>query len=375
MKELIYIHTTSIDSKKANLIQVLFMCNAFIDNGINVILYLPKEKRGKVQIPNDIEIRNKLVLRFYEVNYRIPAIFRYALGIKKYLNEHSKTQFFFIRHFSLTKCLIKREFPFIYESHNFKLHSNYFIDKYYKKYLKKVINKDSFKLFFSISGELNDFWKTFGLPNSKLNYYHDAIDVRMFKNILTKKEALEKLSIVSTERKRIVYAGSLYKDRGIHNIIDLAAFFKELDFIIVGGTDSEISKLQKYLKKKNISNIEFVGRVDHKMVPLYLFSSDIVLAFWSSKVETINYCSPLKVFEYMASERIILAHGFSTIKEVLNNSNAVLIKPDSLEEMKRGLSIALTKLDDKSIAKQARKDVLQKYTWLKRAKFIKDILY
>ena len=56
---------------------------------------------------------------------------------------------------------------------------------------------------------------------------------------------------------------------------------------------------------------------------------------WTDKTNTMNYCSPLKLFEYMAAGRIIVGHDFPTISEVLtNNETALLVPPDSFEALR-----------------------------------------
>jgi len=119
-----------------------------------------------------------------------------------------------------------------------------------------------------------------------------------------------------------------------------------------------------------IDNISFIGQIPHKDTPKYLFASDILLALWSKDVPTINFCSPLKVFEYMASGRTIVAYGFPTIREVLNNKkNALLVEPESIEELKNAVDYAL-KEDVSFLGRNARNDVFENYSWIDRAKRI-----
>ena len=40
--KLLYIHSVDVESKKANLIQVLSMCNSFVNSNMNVTLLLPE---------------------------------------------------------------------------------------------------------------------------------------------------------------------------------------------------------------------------------------------------------------------------------------------------------------------------------------------
>ena len=77
----------------------------------------------------------------------------------------------------------------------------------------------------------------------------------------------------------------------------------------------------------------------------------------------------------MAVERLILAHAYPTIKEVLNETNAILIQPNSYNNTKAGMAkIMENKKELITLTKNCRKDVLSKYTWDKRAKYIKRLI-
>lgn len=364
--KLTYIHTSSLTSKKANLIQVLSMCTAFIDNNIDVTLLLPESKDR-----SEINVDERIKLKFYSVNNRLPSSIKFTIGLSKFLRKNNLEGIIFIRQFTMVSPLLKHKYKFIYESHNNNLFSRRFIDVILKRRLKRIIKNESFLLFFSISGELNKYWNEFFKHSTdKTDFYHDGISHEMFKETMTKEDALAKLDVKKNDKKRVVYAGSLYKDRGINNIVNLAKDFPELDFVVIGGPNSEVPELKSMATELNVNNLEFKGVVKHQEVPTYLYSSDVLLAFWSDKVKTINYCSPLKVFEYMASGRLIVAHAYPTIKEVLNNQNAILIAPNSYESMKEGVLKAVTINNGSDIAEKAREDVLKKYTWKKRAAYV-----
>lgn len=364
-----YIHTSSLDSRKANLIQVLNMCKAFVEIGIEVVLILPENKSKP-----SIDVDARVTLKFYPVNYKLPSSVKYGLAIHNYLKKNKLEGIIFVRQFTLVFPLQWHKYQYIYESHNNNLFSKKYADLLFKFLLKRLIKRDHFLLFFSISGELNKYWDHFfNFECKKLDYYHDGIDDKMFEKVIEKTEALKLLQIQNSKKKRVTYAGSLYKDRGIHNIVKLASDFPEVDVIVIGGPNGEIPELQQLAKEMEVSNIEFKGVLEHKQIPLYLYASDILLAFWSNKVKTINYCSPLKVFEYMASERLIVAHGYPTIKEVLNEGNSILVDPNSYTSMKEGLYKAIN-MESDQIGKNSRKEVLAKYTWNKRAEYVVDLI-
>ena len=128
-------------------------------------------------------------------------------------------------------------------------------------------------------------------------------------------------------------------------------------------------------KDLGLSNIVFTGHVRHQDVKQYLFAADVLLMIWSRQVPTINYCSPLKMFEYMAAERIIVGHAFPTILEVLKDGeDAYLADPDSFDDLRKKMALALNEEYPNSMAKRARELAMKKYTWQARARAILSFL-
>jgi glycosyltransferase involved in cell wall biosynthesis len=76
--------------------------------------------------------------------------------------------------------------------------------------------------------------------------------------------------------------------------------------------------------------------------------------------------SPVKMFEYMASKRPIIASGLPSIKEVLNDKNALLVKEGSSKDLAEGIKTILgNERLAEDLAAQAFIDV-QEYSWPKR---------
>ena len=88
---------------------------------------------------------------------------------------------------------------------------------------------------------------------------------------------------------------------------------------------------------------------------------------------TINYCSPMKIFEYMAAGRTIIAHDFPTIREVLQDGkDAILCKPGDFDSLKFALEKALTIKNHSTMGKIARDKAFNFYSWDNRvSKLIK----
>jgi glycosyltransferase involved in cell wall biosynthesis len=106
-------------------------------------------------------------------------------------------------------------------------------------------------------------------------------------------------------------------------------------------------------------------------VPAYLAACDIVAMPFPWTPHYAYHMSPLKMFEYMAAEKPILATQLPSVMEVLvDGKNAVLVEPDNPKALAQGIRrIMEDKEFSRRISAQARQDVLA-YTWEERAQKI-----
>lgn len=137
------------------------------------------------------------------------------------------------------------------------------------------------------------------------------------------------LNLNKSSKQLVFYSGKIDNDRSIDKIIYLALLNPDIKFLIVGGTLEQVDVYKNFVKKKNISNIKIYQYQSYKRVKYLQCRADILLAFWSKNVNTIEYCSPLKIFEYMQTGNKILVHDFEVLKEVLPKNTLIKkINPD-----------------------------------------------
>jgi glycosyltransferase involved in cell wall biosynthesis len=109
-------------------------------------------------------------------------------------------------------------------------------------------------------------------------------------------------------------------------------------------------------------------------VALYQKAGDILLMPFPDIEHYAFYMSPLKMFEYMASRRPIVASDLPSIREILNENNAVLVKPGDCRDLAVNLrKVIIDKALGDNLAQQAFKDA-QEYSWEKRAAKILDFI-
>jgi glycosyltransferase involved in cell wall biosynthesis len=176
---------------------------------------------------------------------------------------------------------------------------------------------------------------------------------------------------------QIGYVGHLYRGRGIDVIIESARRLPDCGFHIIGGTKKDLQFWQE--ECGDLGNIFFYGHLPHAQAARYLGSFDIVLAPYQRKIEVSGgggdiskWISPLKLFEYMAAGRPIIASDIEVLKEVLEDGrNCLLCSPDDPDCWKRAIERLKNDPDfTLRIGREAKKDFLEKYSWDSRVKNI-----
>lgn len=223
---------------------------------------------------------------------------------------------------------------------------------------------------------LGKIYTSLGLPEDKLVVAHNGVDLEKFKNGPSKLES-RKLLNLPTHKKIVCYSGNSYSGRGLDLLLEVAIRLKDVLFMVVGGLESDIENYRNIARKKKAENFILVGFVPHKHVPFYLSSADVLAMPYTSRMTiqggtaAAEFTSPIKLFEYMASCRPIVATALPTVKEILEDGrNALLIEPDSVDSLFYAIKKILedTTLSER-LALQAATDA-KKYTWEERAKKI-----
>jgi len=171
------------------------------------------------------------------------------------------------------------------------------------------------------------------------------------------------------EMFKIVYVGRLAKERGLGLIIQVAEVLKGLipayRFLLIGNIDKEDKKLLiKVIKQKRLDGyIEQLRELDHRQVLKIIANSSICICPFL-KTELLDYAFPVKIFEYMAMGKAVVATRLKGICQIIKDGeNGLLVEPGNFQEMAEAIKKLYydTNLKEK-IEKNALKSV-QKYDW------------
>ena len=110
----------------------------------------------------------------------------------------------------------------------------------------------------------------------------------------------------------------------------------QVNFLWVGGTPELVEFWRNKLTESKMTNVTMTGFVNHEVIPLYQAASDILLMPYSRSIsassgqDIAEVINPMKMFEYMASGRAIVSADLPSIREVLNEGNAVFVEAGEL---------------------------------------------
>lgn len=376
IKKIIYIASNSISSKTAAVLNIIETCNAFQEKGHEVTLIVPdcgcdhsSILRRNYGIASTFRIIKIKVPHFF-LQKKLPGLvtifsFFSVLKIARFNYDFAITRIPVV--YYLLTWLLKK--TCIFESHQIRFFGR--LQTYIYTYLVKVSTKSKFGLIVCISLKLKSNWVDIGIKESKIFVAHDAVNLSKFSFDLSKIEARKKLGL-EKDKKIIVYTGSLLPGKGVDVLVKCSALLPQVQFLIVGGASNDVCKFKKQLSNENIT---FVGYVDHILIPIYQKAADILVLpnTYGSYIDDVT--SPMKLFEYLASQRPIISTNMPSILEILiDNYNALICQTGDASSLAYKISILI---DNDQLIEMLIKNALQdlyKYTFAWRSElFIKYI--
>jgi glycosyltransferase involved in cell wall biosynthesis len=251
--------------------------------------------------------------------------------------------------------------PVIYEAHMLPTDLRY-LDIWMHSCL---VNSPYLKRLVLISNSLKqDYRQQYRIPEAITLVAHDAAD---------DSRTQDQMKSFNPDKLRVGYIGNLYPGKGMEIIIEMAMACSWADFHIIGGLKTDIH----YWKSRAIGldNMFFHGFIPHGETHRYRQSCDVLIAPYQHDVfvyggkEVSRWMSPLKIFEYMAEGKPILASNLPVLQEVLEHGlTALLCDPANVQSWIEGLSNLRSNSElCQHLGKRARAAFEKNYTWQSRA--------
>ena len=396
---IVYLTLATLPSNKANVIQTVRMCDAFARRGCLVYLLAPcKFGRSRIRgileeirnfygiktqfkliplIPPLLWTRNKKINVIVHLLTSLLYVFTCIVFVNLLKKLQHRKVFLFTRTplllimLQVLRCLLGK-MKIIYESHNIQ----YELKTQGKLKPLFIRGLECASLIVSISRSLAVKIKRIMRGDVSVMTLHDAHDPTLLKGFsITSGELRADLGLPQ-DKWIVAYIGQLWPWKKPEFIIDAFRFVKDHDVILlfVGGSEQDIRRLREYAARINVKNVIFKKFVQPSIVPKYLMAADCLVHYTPSTGLLKSY-SPLKIFEYMAAGKPILAPRQPWIEEVLKDGEtALLFDEDSPCDLAEKIKLLRR---DKELAKRISRNAKlesSKYTYEKRAEKLIEVL-
>jgi len=354
--KILYVSAARVPSGTANSINIVRSCSAMAKLGHEVVLLHPASHGP------ELEKGDPDPFSFYGV----PASFRikrlpcpgriggrtlYCASVALY-GLAMRPDLVFGRYLRATYYLCRLGFPAVCELHSsvrFKGQKSYF--------LERLAASANLLAFITISRMMGDHFEQ--LDPIKRNR-KPVLVAGCGGEPLSGEPALSKIQKVTTGLD-IGYSGKLDVTKGLGLIGAIASRLPHHDFHVFGGGPEEVAE---WRTRMDLRNVHFYGFIPPGDLPGYLGSLDLCLL--PCQRNPVNpsgqiFGSPLKMFDYMALKKAVLASDFPEIREILDETCSVLLDPDDPAAWARTID-GLTKNDIRRLGEAAHARFISHHT-------------
>ncbi|MGQ9888300.1 MAG: glycosyltransferase [Aggregatilineales bacterium] len=215
-----------------------------------------------------------------------------------------------------------------------------------------------------------------GLPQARVMVAHDGVRRDRFHS-LSERDAARREVGWPPEAFIVGYVGQLHTmgmDKGLGTLVDALAQLEGAALALVGGPEDMAAALRRRWLARGLPEADFLyaGQVAPVRVPLYLRAFDVCAMTFPWTQHYAHYASPLKLFEYMAAGRPVVASDLPAWADVVQDGEtALLVPPGDVNAL--AAAIARLRADPdlrRRLGDAARARALARYTWDARARAI-----
>lgn len=364
-----YVINSRFPTERAHGAHVMKMCEAFVQQGVEVELVVPRRSNHITESPYEyyaVTPNKKIRVTYLPVLDLVPWGIPFAFALETFT-------------FALAcSYYIRRTRPdIIYTRGESVLFLARIITDTTALFWETHIKPDGMvryrKIFNKITGFItvtkiyaDELVEAYHLRRDRVMCAPDGIDPSFFIEY-SKSEARRELGLPNDARV-VMYMGLFEPWKGVETLFKAAAALREKKIIVAvaGGHPAQVDEF-----KKKYPAVLFLGFTEYRRQPKLQPAADVLVVPNSAKfLMSTNYTSPLKVFAHMASGIPMIVSDIPSIREVLDERNSNFFEPDNVPSLTERI-LDIFKNYDQATEKAGRaKIVARKYLWTERAQMI-----
>ena len=360
--KLVYLTYQSFPAETANSLQTITSIVEMVNQDVDIELIFPdREKTSSDDIQElkryynfDVDFKVKKLRhnlpfgkfkKFKKTSYHI-SHFIWAMKSVNQISNNISNIIFITRSDWVLYFLAKKNLKVLFECHQ--------PSKLRNLILKYALRKSSTKIIF-LNENLYEYHKKYIVHKNNSIILGSAYKDEFFQ------DKIEKIP------NQVVFAGQLLRFGSDRNINFLVSCFEEkelekFELKIIGGPSEYIEIFKDKRKKPIPKNVEFIGRIDHKNTTKMLLQSEIGILINNEDNHALKYTSPLKYFEYLASNLKIVAVDFNSHKKLPFSDNILFFQNNqklsfinSIVNSKKTIPVKSEHYEEYSLSKRVKR--------------------
>ena len=373
-----YIAPSTLPSRAANSVHVVWQCDGLARVGAEVTLYAKRAMPEGQQLETELRrvygvAHPALHLDTVYSNSRRGDSLRIAYHAVPKIRRDGRGDAILSRNLYATFSLaVLHRVPLLFETHQ--------LETGIRKWMQLAIMRCPWVTTIVISEHLaKHLAEHHGTEPHRTLVLHDAAPAGISPVAAT--ERRDKLCALVPEAKGVWkqvcgYFGHLYPGRGIEIVQTMAAARKDCLFLVYGGTETDIAVRRASNRQANLT---FMGHVPHPVARDLMRMVDILLMPYQESVsigvaghDTARWMSPMKMFEYLGTGVPIISSDLPVLREVLlDGENCLLAHPSDIDSWLAALDrIAGNPELAARIGSNAHDQYVRQHTWTRRAEKI-----
>ena len=222
-----------------------------------------------------------------------------------------------------------------------------------KHHISRFLLKHLAHLYISISKQMQKDLVTLGIPENKIAYLPNSIDVNLFAPQKQKEDNL------------LLFVGRISPGKGLHVLIKSLQYLKEsVRLVIIGPSDWNVKYYQSILRmiekenQKGKHNIQYLGSMKQtELVEWYQKASLFILPSFAEGF-------PVTILEALSCETPVIATLVGGIPEIVeNHETGILVQPNDHARLAEAIQYLLENKDVRfKMAREGRKRVMKEYS-------------
>ncbi len=220
----------------------------------------------------------------------------------------------------------------------------------------------------SVTDKLKDeIVSLYSIPEDKIFVVNNGANTDLFKPM--DREQVKKELRLESSKKYICFVGHLAAWQGVEFLIYASPLIiekhPEVRFLVIGDGVMK-NKLLKITSELRLSDkFIFTGRVPYESVPLYINASDICVAPFIKRRNSKIGLSALKIYEYLACGKPIVASSIPGVKDLIEFSGGgIAVNPENPGELATAILGLISDESTRAIlGEKGRKYIVENHSW------------